>query len=144
MLVAFLGCVLATILGVLAGVARLSKNWIVAKLMAVYVEGFRNVPLLLWIIAIFAVLTESAPSPRDFREGGSASMLLGETMAVTNRGVYVPNPVFAPGSSVVVVVFLLSLVGIWAFRRYARKRQEATGDILPVFWISLGISWCRR
>jgi general L-amino acid transport system permease protein len=138
-LVAFLGCILATILGVLAGVARLSKNWIVARLMAIYVEGFRNVPLLLWIIAIFAVLTEATPSPRDFREGGSASMLLGETMAITNRGVYIPNPIWGPGSAVLVAVFLLSLAAIWAFRRYARKRQEATGDILPVFRISVAL-----
>ncbi|MBV0913117.1 amino acid ABC transporter permease [Anianabacter salinae] len=139
LLVAFLGCILATVLGVIAGVLRLSSNWVVARLMAVYVEGFRNVPLLLWIIAIFAVMTESTPSPRDFREGGSASMMLGDTLAVTNRGVYVPMPVWGPGSWVVVVVFLLSLVGIFAYRRLARKRQEATGQILPVFRVSLAL-----
>ncbi len=139
LLVAFLGCLLATILGVIAGVLRLSKNWIVANLMAVYVEGFRNVPLLLWIIAIFAVMSEAMPQPRDFREGGSASMFFGDAFAITNRGVYSPAPVWNDGSSVVVIVFLLSLVGIWGFRRYARKRQEATGDILPVFWVSLAL-----
>jgi len=138
LLVAFLGCVLATILGVIAGVLRLSKNWLVARLMAVYVEGFRNVPLLLWIVLIFALMTESMPQPRDFREGGDASMLFG-SVAITNRGVFVPMPVWGPGSWFVVAVFLASLVGIWAFRRYARIRQEATGDILPVFWISLGV-----
>lgn len=138
-LVAFLGCVLATVLGILAGVLRLSRNWLVAKLMAIYVEGFRNVPLLLWIIAIFAVMTESMPTPRAFREGGGASMILFDTVAVTNRGVYVPMPVWAPGSTILVAVFLASLVGIWLFRRMARKRQEATGEILPVFWVSLGL-----
>jgi general L-amino acid transport system permease protein len=138
-LIAFLGCILATVLGIVAGVLRLSTNWIVSKLMAVYVEGFRNVPLLLWIIAIFAVMTESMPVPRDFREGGSASMVLFDSVAITNRGVYIPAPVWGPGSTVLVIIFLASLVGIWAFRRYARKRQEATGDILPVFWISAAI-----
>ena len=57
LLVAFLGCALATIIGIVAGVLRLSKNWIVARLMTIYVEGFRNVPLLLWILIIFAVMT---------------------------------------------------------------------------------------
>jgi general L-amino acid transport system permease protein len=95
LLIAALGCVLATILGVLAGVLRLSKNWVVARLMTVYVEGFRNVPLLLWILVIFAVMSESMPQPRDFREGGSASMLAFDNVAVTNRGVYVPAIVFS-------------------------------------------------
>jgi len=138
-LVAFLGCALATVLGVIAGVLRLSKNWLVARLMSVYVEAFRNVPLLLWIIAIFAVMTESMPQPRAFREGGDASMLLFDSVAVTNRGVYVPAPVWGSGSTILILVFIASLVGIWYFRRYARARQEATGDILPVFWVSMAI-----
>ena len=72
LLVAALGCSLATIIGVTVGVLRLSRNWLVARLMAVYVEGFRNVPLLLWIVAIFALMTEGTPAPRDFGEGGTA------------------------------------------------------------------------
>jgi general L-amino acid transport system permease protein len=119
LLVAFLGCLAATIVGVLAGVARLSKNWIVARLMSVYVEGFRNVPLLLWIIAIFAILTEATASPRDFREGGGASMVLWDSVAISNRGIYVPAPVWGEGSGIVVAIFLASLAAIWAWRRYA-------------------------
>lgn len=138
-LVAFLGCILATVVGVLVGVLRLSKNWIVSRLMAVYVEGFRNVPLLLWIIAIFAVMSESMPQPRAFREGGGASMMLGDSVAVTNRGVYVPAPIWADGSAFLIAIFVLSLVAIVFFRRYAAKRQEATGEILPVFWISAAL-----
>ena len=138
-LVAFLGCILATVVGVLVGVLRLSKNWIVSRLMAVYVEGFRNVPLLLWIIAIFAVMSESMPQPRAFREGGGASMMLGDSIAVTNRGVYVPAPIWADGSAFLIAIFVLSLVAIVFFRRYAAKRQEATGEILPVFWISAAL-----
>lgn len=95
LLVAALGCILATVLGVIAGVLRLSNNWIVARLMGVYVEGFRNIPLLLWILVIFAVMTESMPQPRDFREDGSARMILFDSVAVTNRGIYVPNVVFS-------------------------------------------------
>lgn len=139
LLVAFLGCVTATVLGVIAGVLRLSKNWIVGKLMAVYVDGFRNIPLLLWILVIFAVMTEATPQPRDFREGGSASMILFDSVAISNRGVFIPSPVWGPGSTLLVLVFLASLAGIWAFRRHARKRQEATGEQLPVFWAGLGL-----
>lgn len=139
LLVAILGCALATVLGVIAGVLRLSKNWLVSRLMAVYVEGFRNVPLLLWIIAIFALMTESTPQPRDFREGGGAEMILGGSVAITNRGVYVPAPVWGDGASLLIGVFLLSLVGIWAFRRWAFARQERTGDILPVFRVSAAL-----
>ncbi|MGA1181401.1 MAG: amino acid ABC transporter permease [Marivivens sp.] len=139
LLVAFLGCIVATVIGVLVGVLRLSKNWVVSRLMAVYVEALRNVPLLLWIVLIFALMTESTPQPRDFREGGSASMLFGDTMAITNRGVFIPKPIWHDGSMILGAIFVLSLIGIWAFRRYARKRQEQTGDILPVFWVSLGL-----
>jgi len=140
LLVAFLGCILATIIGVIAGVLRLSKNWLTAKLMTVYVESFRNIPVLLWIIAFFAVLTEATPAPNAFRgENPTASMWLGDTVAVTNRGSYIPAPVWGEGSILVVVTFLLSLLGIWAFGRYSRRRQEATGQILPNFWIKLAI-----
>lgn len=93
-LVAFLGCILATILGVIIGVLRLSKNWVVSRLMAIYVEGFRNVPLLLWIIAIFALMTEGMDPPREFKVGGDASMILADSVAVTNRGIYIPGIVF--------------------------------------------------
>ena len=139
LLVAFLGCILATIIGVIAGVLRLSKNWIVARLMTVYVEGFRNVPLLLWILVIFAVMTEATPQPRDFREGGDASMILFDSIAITNRGIFIPRPIWGEGSTLLVAVFFASLFAIWAFRRYARKKQEATGQILPVFWISTAL-----
>ena len=140
LLVAFMGCILATVIGVLAGVLRLSQNWLTARLMTVYIETFRNVPVLLWIIAFFAVLTESTPAPRAFRgETPTASMIFSDSVAITNRGTYIPAPVWGSGSMIVVIVFILSLVGIWWFGRYAKARQEATGDILPTFWIKLGI-----
>lgn len=140
LLIAFLGCILATIVGVIAGVLRLSKNWLTAKLMTVYVESFRNIPVLLWIVAFFAVLTEATPAPNAFRgDTPTASMIFNETVAFTNRGTYIPAPTWQQGSILVVIVFFLSLLGIWAFGRYSRQRQEATGDILPNFWIKLAI-----
>ena len=140
LLVAFIGCIIATIIGVFVGILRLSKNWIVAKLMSVYIEGFRNIPILLWIVMIFALLTEFTPAPKAFRGANpEASMILFESTAVTNRGTYFPNPVWGDGSVYLIIVFLISLIAIFFFRRYARSLQEETGQNLPKFWISLSL-----
>jgi general L-amino acid transport system permease protein len=141
-LVALLGCTLATVLGVIAGVLRLSKNWLVAKLMTVYVEGFRNIPLLLWILLIFALMTESMPQPRDFRgESATATMDLFNSVAVTNRGVYIPSvefakPFFAETWQNWFLVIVLLVGSIFAIRRlgtWATAKQETTG-IRPTLW----------
>lgn len=139
LLVAGLGCITATVIGVIAGVLRLSKNWVVAKLMAIYVEGFRNVPLLLWIILIYAVMTESTPQPRDFREGGSASMMFDSSVAITNRGVYIPAPVWGNGSAILIAIFVASVIGAILYRRYARKVLFDQGRLLPMVWPALAI-----
>ncbi len=143
LLVSFLGCVLATVIGVFVGVLRLSSNWVVSRLMAVYVEGFRNVPLLLWILLIFALVTEATPSPRDFRPDdagvAASSMLLGDTVAITNRGTYVPAPVLGPGGWAVVIVFLLSVIGVFLWRAHARRQLFDNGRVVPVLWPALGV-----
>ncbi|MFQ5438885.1 MAG: amino acid ABC transporter permease [Paracoccaceae bacterium] len=140
LLVAVLGCITATIIGVITGVLRLSHNWIVSRIMTWYIEGFRNVPVLLWIVLSMAIFIETLPAPNAFRgDSATASMFLNDTVAFTNRGFYIPKPIFNSGSMVVVIVFLLSILGIFFFRRWARKRQEATGEILPVLWIGLAM-----
>ena len=139
LIVAALGCFTATVLGVIAGVLRLSPNWLVRKLMAVYVEAFRNVPVLIWILIIFTVMTAVMPAPSAFRgDDPDASMLLG-SVAFTNRGVYVPSPVWGPGSMVVVLTFLASIFGMFYYRRYATKLLYDTGKLLPMGWPSLVI-----
>jgi general L-amino acid transport system permease protein len=139
LLVAFLGCVTATIIGVLVGVARLSKNWLVARLMSWYVEIFRNVPVLIWILIIFSVMSNALPAPNAFRgEDPSASMVMG-AIAFTNRGVYIPRPLWEPGSAIVVAVFLASIIGIFVLRRYAIKRLFDTGKETPVLPLSLAL-----
>ena len=140
LIVAFLACVTATIFGVIAGVLRLSNNWLVSKIMAIYVEIFRNVPVLIWILIIFSIMINAAPAPRDFRgDDATASMLLFDSIAVTNRGVYLPKPVFGDGSMIVLAVFFLSIVGIFAFRSYARKQLYDHGRMIPTFWPSIGL-----
>ena len=139
LLVAFLACIMATVFGVIAGVLRLSKNWLVSKLMSFYVEIFRNIPVLIWIIIIFTIMTAVMPAPRAFRgDEPEATMLLG-SFAFTNRGIYIPAPVWGPGSMVVVLTFLASLVGVFAYRRYATNLLYSTGRLLPTGWPSLAI-----
>ncbi len=140
LLLAVMGCIAATVIGVLIGVLRLSKNWLIARLMTVYIESFRNVPVLLWIVLFMAIFIESLPQPREFRGAdATASMYLGDSVAFTNRGFYIPKPEFFDGSMVVIIVFVLSLFAIWSFSRFARKKQEATGEILPVVWVNLAL-----
>jgi len=133
LIVAFLACVSATVLGVFAGVLRLSNNWLVRKLMAVYVEAFRNVPVLIWILIIFSIMTVSLPSPSAFRGDNATSF------AFTNRGVYTPAPVMGPGAWVVVYAFLASLVGIFAFRKYATKKLYDEGRLINTLWPSIAL-----
>ncbi len=138
LLVAFLGCLTATVLGVVAGVLRLSGNWLVAKLMAVYVEAFRNVPVLIWILIINTIVI-TLPAPRAYRgETPDAEMLFG-MIAYTNRGIYFPAPVWGSGSLIVVGVFLASIVGIFAYRRYAKNLLYSSGKLLPTFWPSVAL-----
>jgi len=139
LLVAFLACITATVLGVLAGVLRLSNNWLVSKLMAFYVEIFRNIPVLIWIIIIFTIMTSVMPSPREFRGDNAEASMLFDAFAFTNRGVYIPAPVWGPGSLVVVLTFIASLVGIFAYRRYATKMLFDTGRLLPTLWPSIAL-----
>ncbi len=138
-LVAILGCALATVIGVLVGVLRLSKNWIVSKLAGAYVDIFRNIPVLLWILAFMAVLTDIAPAPSAFRGDNATAHMLFGSIAITNRGFYIPWPIFAPGWQLVAGMFALGVIAAVAFGRYARARQEATGEIMPVFWIKAAL-----
>lgn len=139
LLVAFLACVTATIFGVFAGVLRLSKNWLVRKVMSVYVEIFRNIPVLIWILIIYTIMTVSMPAPNTFRGDDPASTMFLDAVAFTNRGVYIPAPIWGPGSIVVVATFILSVIGIFAYRSYATKLLYDTGRLLPRFWPSIAL-----
>ncbi len=139
LLVAFLACVTATVFGVIAGVLRLSNNWLVSKLMAFYVEIFRNIPVLIWIIIIFTIMTAVLPGPRAFRGDNATSSMLFDAFAFTNRGIYTPAPVWGPGSLVVVAAFIASIIGVFAYRRYATNLLYETGRLLPMGWPSLAI-----
>ena len=160
LLVAFLACITATIFGVIAGVLRLSNNWLVSKMMAFYVEIFRNVPVLIWILIIFSIMINTAPAPRDFRgEDATASVSLFGTVAVTNRGVYVPKPLFnrslegnevADDGAIVAtsglfdwLAVIIVLIASWQVARmvgaWATRTQNETGVRPNTLYYSLAI-----
>ena len=139
LLVAFLGCIAATFFGVTAGILRLSNNWIVAKLMMIYVEIFRNVPVLIWILIIHSIFLAFLPQPKAFRGENPEATMLWDAFAFTGRGFYIPKPVFNDGSFIVIVTFILSIIGIFAFRYYARQKLYSEGKLLETRWTSVGI-----
>ncbi len=146
LLVAFLACVTATIFGVVAGVLRLSNNWLVSKLMSIYVEIFRNIPVLIWIIIIFTIMIAVMPGPREFRGDNATSSMVLDLFAFTNRGVYVPGPVFENGfasGGLNGLVILLALVWSWIAARWNNKRadliQENTGNRPNTLYANLAI-----
>ncbi|MCC7320642.1 MAG: ABC transporter permease subunit [Rubellimicrobium sp.] len=138
LLVSVLAIVLATVIGVMVGVLRLSRNWIVARLMTVYIEVFRNVPLLLWILLVGAILISAAPEPREFREG-TASFILGGAVAISNRGIWVPAPVMGPGATWLIWLFALSVLAAILWRIRVRRILYSTGRMVPVLWPALAM-----
>ncbi|MEM1159961.1 MAG: ABC transporter permease subunit [Pseudomonadota bacterium] len=139
LIVAVVGCFLATIIGVLAGVGRLSRNWIIRQLMAVYIEVVRNIPVLIQILLVAAVINETLPQPRDFRgEDPAASMLLWDSVAATNRGIYVPGPIWGDGSIWVIAALIIGIIAAVVFGRWAQRRQQLTGQIIPVLPVKAG------
>ncbi len=130
--VAFLGIVFATVLGTIIGVARLSSNWLVAKLAAVYVETLRNIPLLLQLFLWYAVITESLPGPRQALNPATGVFL-------SNRGFKFPFPEPDPAFTLMGIAFLVAIGVIYGLSRWAKRRQDLTGEQFPVFPVSLGI-----
>jgi general L-amino acid transport system permease protein len=132
LLVAAIGIVLATVVGFLVGIARLSRNWLMAKVSAGYVELIRNVPLLLQLLFWYNAVLKALPDLRD-------SWTLPGSIFLNNRGFFAPSPVFQPGMELVGVAFAIGVIGAFAFRYWARKRQEATGQQAPVLLVMLGL-----
>jgi len=132
LLVSGIGIVLATIVGFIAGIARLSKNWLVSRIAAAYIEIFRNIPLLLQIFFWYFAVLRALPSPRQ-------SMHLGDSVFLNNRGLYVPAPVSQPGMGLVWIALLIAIVAVIAVRFWARRRQLRTGQPFHTFWVGLAI-----
>lgn len=132
LLVSGLGILLATLLGFIMGVARLSKNWVVAKIATVYIEIFRNIPLLLQIFFWYFAVLAALPDVRQ-------SMSLGAGIEFNNRGLYLPAPMPESGFSIVLWLFFMGIIASLFLARWASKRQENTGQQFPVFLSALGL-----
>ena len=132
LLVAVCGIAFATALGFTMGVLRLSSNWLISRMVYVFIEFTRNVPVLLHILLVHGIVVTTLPAPRQ-------AIGLGDTMFLSNRGFYVPAPVLEDGVGVVGAVLLVAIVAAIAFRRWAKRVQDETGKIYPVFWICTGL-----
>ena len=131
-LVAGIGIALATVLGFVIGLARLSSNWLVAKLATVYIEAIRNVPLLLQILFWYFAVLQALPHPRDSIEFGGLFYL-------NNRGFYAPDPVLHEGFGWVFLAFVVAVAAALGIARWARRRREATGQPFPTVSVALGL-----
>ena len=132
LLVAAIGMVLATILGFFVGLARLSRNWLVARLAGGYVELIRNLPLLFQLLFWYLAVLGTLPGPRQ------SISLFGEIF-LNNRGIIVPAPVAGEGTGAVIGVFALSVIATVALRVWAKRRQMRTGRQFPLFWAGLAL-----
>jgi general L-amino acid transport system permease protein len=123
--VAVIGIVLATVLGTLIGIGRLSRNWLLAKLTAVYVEVLRDIPLLLQLLFWYTLL-QGLPAPRQ-------SLRIGDAVFLSNRGVRVPVIDWQPAHGWALLAFAVGVAALALYARACRRRQEATG-VRPVMW----------
>jgi general L-amino acid transport system permease protein len=130
LLVAALGIALATVLGFLVGIARLSPNWLLARIAGGYVELVRNLPLLFQILFWYLAVLGTLPGPRQ-------SLSLGNAIFLNNRGIFVPAPTIHPGAGTVAAAFGLGVVATITLGFWARYRQERTGQRVRLFWPSL-------
>ena len=130
--VSFVGIVVTMIVGTIIGVARLSSNWLVAKIASVYIEVMQDLPILLQLLFWYAIFYEALPSPRQ-------AICPGAGIYLCNRGIAFTIPEAHPAHLTMFIAFVLGWVLVYLLRRWAKRRQEATGQPFPVLRISLAI-----
>jgi len=132
LLVSVVGVILASVLGLLIGVGRLSQNFLISRLSLVYIETFRNIPILLQILFWYNVVLAALPSPRR-----SFSYL--DSFFLNNRGLLSPYPIFEQGSGFILAAFILAIIGVIFLGRWATKRHDLTGEEFPLVKVSIAI-----
>src|SRR6266545_3252224 len=125
LLVAAIGIVLATLLGFVVGISRLSSNWLLQRLAGGYVELFQ---ILFWYLAVLGTL----PGPRQ------SISIFGEVF-ISNRGLIIPRPLLGDGFEWVFAAFVAGILAGIGIKVWARRRQEATGQQFPVLWTTAGL-----
>ncbi|ACH65675.1 general L-amino acid transport system permease protein AapQ [Aliivibrio fischeri MJ11] len=129
-LVSVLGILFATVFGFTIGIARLSSNWLVSRCAAVYIETFRNIPLLLQIFFWYFAVLQALPSPRQ-------SLSLGESVFLNVRGLFFPSPIFEEGSNLIGIAVIAAIIFILFLSKWAKNKQRLTGQQTPVLRYSL-------
>lgn len=132
LLVAFVGNFITIILGAIIGIARLSSNWLVSKIAAIYIEVMQDIPVLLQLFFWYAIFYETMPSPHQALNPVAGVFLC-------NRGVMFTVPEAHLAHAYMAVAFVLGCAAAWGVRRWARKRQDRTGKIFPTFRVSLAL-----
>ncbi len=137
LLVAISGIILATVMGFTLGVLRLSSNWLANRMAYCFLEFTRNVPVLLHILFVHAIIVHSFPVPKKAVNVMSSFFL-------TNRGIFVPKPVFGSSFSVVVIAFFIAICFIYFFAKWAKNPlvTRGGGGVHPAF-LSIISSSCK-
>ena len=130
--VALIGIALASAVGLVVGLARLSRNWLIGRLAAIYVETLRNVPLLLQLFFWYALITEAAPLPRE-----ALNPLPGVFLSA--RGLQIPALVADPAHAWALAAFAAGAAGLWGWLRWARAKRERTGAAPPAWPAAVGL-----
>ena len=128
LMIAVCGCFLATILGFVVGVIRLSSNWLFRNIAYVYVEFTRNVPVLLQIVLYYSILLH-LPKIKQ-------AIVLFEGFYLTNRGLYSPLPIIKDGFSIVLASFIVAIILSIFLKKNLKRKQEQTGKQYPTFLIN--------
>ncbi len=132
LLVAGIGIFFATIIGFTVGIMRLSSNWLIAKIAEAYIEIIRNIPLLLQIFFWYFAVLRALPKPKE-------SLEFMDSVFLNNRGLFIPDPIFNEGSTIIFYLFWLTIaISIFIFI-WARRRQNRTGLTFPAFYVSAAI-----
>lgn len=129
-LVSVLGILFATVLGFTVGISRLSSNWLISRCAAVYIETFRNIPLLLQIFFWYFAVLQALPSPRQ-------SLSLGESVFLNVRGLFFPGPIFEEGSNLIGMAVIVAIVFVIFLSKWAKNKQTLTGQQTPLLRYSL-------
>lgn len=133
LVLAVLGIGLATVIGFLIGLARVSPNWLISRLAAVYIETFRNIPLLLQLFFWYFAILRPLPGPRQSIEIAGGAFL-------SNRGLYLPKPLLDSGAQYTLAAFALGLAFVLFMVRRARRHRAATGQSVAVIqWWIIGV-----
>ena len=130
-MIAVCGCFLATIIGFLVGIIRLSSNWLFRNIAYVYVEFTRNVPVLVQIILYYSILL-NLPKIKQ-------AIVIFDNFYLTNRGFFSPSPIFKDGFSIVAWSLVIAIIFAFFLKRFLKKKQEESGKQYPTFMINSAI-----